>query len=127
MNYEPREASLRTIGIAAGLLAVWIALSIVVSAWLYRAHYAVPTPAGKWLRQSSFTSGPAETTNIAQEWGPLEHDFESHLHEYGWVDQKQGIARVPIDRAMDMILSRGVAPAGSATPAEREANGEGAR
>lgn len=109
MSYEPREASLRVIGISAALLAFWIGGSIIVSVWVYRAHYPVP-PAGTWLRQTSFTDGPSERTGIAQDWGPLEREVDSHLHEYGWVDQKQGVARIPIDRAMELILKRGVAP-----------------
>jgi hypothetical protein len=31
------------------------------------------------------------------------------LSTYGWVDQKAGIVRIPIDRAMDLIAQRGLA------------------
>jgi hypothetical protein len=30
------------------------------------------------------------------------------LNGYGWVDQKQGVARIPIDRAMDLLAQRGI-------------------
>ena len=30
------------------------------------------------------------------------------LHEYGWVDQKSGVARVPIDQAKKLIAERGL-------------------
>jgi hypothetical protein len=30
------------------------------------------------------------------------------LHTYGWVDQTAGVTRVPIDRAKDLILERGL-------------------
>jgi len=30
------------------------------------------------------------------------------LHSYGWVDKDGGIARIPIDRAMEMLLQRGL-------------------
>ena len=39
---------------------------------------------------------------------------EEVLNSYGWVDQKAGIAHIPIDRAMALIAQRGLptAPAG---------------
>jgi hypothetical protein len=30
------------------------------------------------------------------------------LNSYGWVDQDKGIVRMPIDRAMDLVLQRGL-------------------
>ena len=53
------------------------------------------------------------------------------LHEYGWVDQKAGVARVPIDQAKKLIVERGLPsrataadPAlGTHAPAYGEANG----
>lgn len=41
------------------------------------------------------------------------------LGSYGWVDEKNGVVRIPIDRAMDLLAERGlpVIPAGGAAPA----------
>ena len=30
------------------------------------------------------------------------------IESYGWVDQKQGIVRVPIKRAMELLVERGL-------------------
>jgi len=30
------------------------------------------------------------------------------LRSYGWVDRERGLVRVPIDRAMDLLLERGL-------------------
>ena len=35
-----------------------------------------------------------------------QHDY---LHGYGWVDEKLGVARIPIERAKEMLLQRGIA------------------
>src|SRR5262245_36437435 len=40
------------------------------------------------------------------------------LGQAGWVNRQQGIVRVPIDVAMEEILSRGVAAAQPASPAQ---------
>jgi hypothetical protein len=51
-------------------------------------------------------------------------DEEKILYSYGWVDEKAGTVRIPIDRAMDLIAQRGlpVRPQGavSADPAGKD-------
>jgi hypothetical protein len=32
----------------------------------------------------------------------------AHLHGYGWVDETSGVARVPIDKAKEMLLKKGL-------------------
>jgi hypothetical protein len=51
---------------------------------------------------------------------------------YGWVDQRVGVVRIPIDRAMDALLARGLpsrpaseVPAGAAAPVIPEAKVSG--
>lgn len=34
---------------------------------------------------------------------------ENILSTYGWVDQKSGVVHIPIDRAMDLLVERGLA------------------
>lgn len=34
---------------------------------------------------------------------------ENTLYTYGWVDEKNGTVRIPIERAMDLIVQRGLA------------------
>jgi hypothetical protein len=34
-----------------------------------------------------------------------QHDY---LHSYGWVDEKLGVARIPIGKAKEMLLQRGI-------------------
>src|ERR1700688_59270 len=33
---------------------------------------------------------------------------EVQLNSYGWVDEKAGVAHIPIDRAMDLLVQRGL-------------------
>jgi hypothetical protein len=44
---------------------------------------------------------------------------EETLATYGWVDQKAGIVRIPIERAMDLIAQRGLP---TRSPAEKGQN-----
>jgi hypothetical protein len=43
---------------------------------------------------------------------------EEILNNYGWVDQNAGIVRIPIDRAMDILVQKGL-PLRGAAPAKR--------
>ncbi|MBZ5550290.1 MAG: hypothetical protein LAO22_20415 [Acidobacteriia bacterium] len=44
---------------------------------------------------------------------------EKHLNSYGWVDENAGVAYIPIERAMELTVQRGlpVLPQGGATDA----------
>jgi hypothetical protein len=33
---------------------------------------------------------------------------ENQLNSYGWIDEKAGVAHIPIERAMDVLIQRGV-------------------
>ena len=56
---------------------------------------------------------------------------DATLHQYGWVDQKAGVARVPIDQAKKLLIERGLparaggsdAAEGTHAPAFGESNG----
>jgi hypothetical protein len=47
---------------------------------------------------------------------------ENTLNSYGWVNQQQGIVRIPIERAMDLLAQRGlpVRPQGEAAQVEKD-------
>jgi hypothetical protein len=32
----------------------------------------------------------------------------AHLHGYGWIDENSGVARIPIDKAKEMLLKKGI-------------------
>ncbi len=41
----------------------------------------------------------------------LRSEEEEVLTTYGWVDKDRGLVRIPIDRAMDLLVARGLPPA----------------
>src|SRR5262249_52671146 len=38
----------------------------------------------------------------------LRADETAYLHGYGWIDQRAGVARIPIDRAKELLLQKGL-------------------
>jgi hypothetical protein len=46
----------------------------------------------------------------------LRREEDARLTSYGWVDRNQGVVRIPIERAMELIAERGVPPATGTAP-----------
>ncbi len=51
---------------------------------------------------------------------------ENQLNSYGWVDEKAGVAHVPIQRAMDMLVQQGVPVYKQGAEANADSNGTAA-
>lgn len=51
---------------------------------------------------------------------------EEQLNSYGWVDQPAGVVHIPIERAMQLLVARGLAvrPESAATPASGAGGGK---
>jgi hypothetical protein len=65
---------------------------------------------------------PPEPRLQTTPWADMERfraDEVAHLHSYGWVNQSAGTVHVPIERAKEMLLKKGLGgPAGAAEPSE---------
>jgi hypothetical protein len=59
---------------------------------------------------------PMLETNERGQFRDFLMDQENQLNSYGWVDDKAGVAHIPIERAMELIVQRGlpVVPPGKA-------------
>lgn len=86
--------------ILAGFLSLLQRIPSPSDPWRPLAHVAVPTPAApSWPRLQ--VSAPAELRAFrAQE--------ETELNSYGWINKTSGIVRLPIERAMDLVLQAGL-------------------
>jgi hypothetical protein len=60
---------------------------------------------------------PRLQTNPGEDLKALRAEEDRRLGTYGWIDREQRVLRLPIERAMDQVIRRGVpvrAPARSA-------------
>jgi hypothetical protein len=60
----------------------------------------------KYLQQDF--PAPQLEVNERTELNDIRLREEDTLSSYGWVDQKSGTVRIPIDRAMDLVVERGL-------------------
>ena len=97
-----RRPSVIVVGVIVALLVVIVVAAAVITG-VVQGPTAPPTPT------SSYTAAA------------LRPGEDAILNSYGWVDQKNGIARIPIDRAIDILAARGL----PARPTSTATNGEG--
>jgi hypothetical protein len=116
MSYETRDASLRVVAISTGILVFWIATSLGAAAWVYCARYS-PVEAGVSARAGSFTEGYRMKSSIQADWTRLRDETGDSLHRYRWVDRNAGVAEIPLERAMELVLQHGLPEGRNVTPA----------
>ena len=119
--HETREAVPRyilyfalgiAISVVAGFLVSWGTLAYL------RKHQTFPPPQSAISRGRALPPAglpqlqahPAEDLQVY-----LKHEQEI-LDSYGWVNRKNGIVRIPIQRAMNILLQKGLPARNSMTP-----------
>jgi hypothetical protein len=80
----------------------------------------LPTDYQDYLKQN-FPS-PQLEIDERTELNQIRLNEEQTLATYGWVDQKGGVVRIPIERAMDLIAQRGLPTRSEATAASGSAD-----
>lgn len=120
-GHETREAVPRYILIFAACLAIAVVAGFLVS-WgtlvYFKKHQQYPPP------QSSISPGRVlPPPGMPQLQAHPDTDLQDYLKEqhqlldsYGWVDRKNGVVRIPIQRAMTILLQQGLPARNSKTP-----------
>lgn len=89
LSQDPKAGLIGVIGVVGAVLVV----TIVV--WLQAVFYRVEEAE---TRRKLYGQAPERLARLRAE-------QQGELHSYGWVDEKAGVVRVPIDRAMDLVVS----------------------
>ncbi|HEY3898125.1 MAG TPA: hypothetical protein VGM54_05900 [Chthoniobacter sp.] len=117
-GYETTDAETRPIWIAAGGLVVTVAVVVLgislMFSWLHERDVAQQ----QRTRVDRVTAAVADTRpqfpeprlQVAPQvdLATLRAHEDEELKTYGWVDRKVGVVRIPIDRAMDLLVRKGL-------------------
>src|ERR1051326_6346490 len=105
-------------GIALVLLCIF---SLAILFGLFRYFQSIE---GALPRVPAVKLPPAPTleTNPVQDLKAVRAAEGQVLTSYGWVDQARGVVRIPIDRAIDLLVQRGL-PSRPQTEIQSAANG----
>jgi len=77
-------------------------------------------PASPFAQTQALPPAPRLQVHSALDLKRLREDEDEKLNSYGWVDQKAGIARIPIDRAMNLLLAKSLPVRGENPPKQRK-------
>ncbi|MBI4458937.1 MAG: hypothetical protein HY648_02620 [Acidobacteria bacterium] len=120
VRYEPEDVPAGTIlkSLLVLLLAVMAAQALV---WTFYHSLADRRERGtpslyRWRHEAETTlppeprlqGGPGREMPAQEELRRMREEAEVRLHSYGWVDEKAGIARIPIREAMRMVEEKGL-------------------
>jgi hypothetical protein len=111
-GHETRDFSMRVVVLFGACLAVLLAGSLALMAWLFDVFNV--TPAGQGLRGAPVAATPPRPPGPRLQPSPTKDMLEmlqaenARLQSYGWVDRSAGIARMPIDRAMEFVVQQGL-------------------
>lgn len=110
-GHETRDASLPSLLIfAAGLTAT---LLLVMWGMALMFHYFGATqslgpPASPFADVRTLPPQPRLQVEPRLDLEQLRRGEEAMLHSYGWVDRNSGVVHIPIERAMDLLLEKGL-------------------
>ena len=134
LNHETTDVSLTGITRLAILsfVCIFAVLGVVYVFWSAFERYSADSRpmepmAGRKAGEDRLPIGPLVITDEPGALRQLRTKERDVLHHYGWVDKNQGVVRIPIDRAIELLASQpqrlsldGSAPAAPAAPATPE-------
>ncbi len=114
-GHETRDLKPRTILLFGIGLSITILICLAIANWMFHYFAAVQTasgPALSPLAKQEAPSGPHLQAHAPEDLRKFRGEEEAILNSYGWVNQQAGVARIPIDRAMQLLVQQGLPTAG---------------
>jgi len=99
-----------TVSIAA-VTALFFAISWGLMVWLAGEREAAAAPAIPVVAEHGerrLPGGPRLQSSPEAELRELRRELHEEVHGYGWVDEAAGVVRIPVDRAVDLVLEEGL-------------------
>ena len=138
-RHELRDLSPKRVAIFGGSLAAIIVLVLLIARFVMVHYYNVEQKAQPPISPLSFNQPPMPEPRLivtpGEDFQSLSKEEDSILGSYAWVDKDQGIARIPIARAMEILAQKklparpeqAAKPDATATPREKEKQNEAQR
>jgi hypothetical protein len=122
VRFESRDISVRgVLGIGVGVLVCTIGIvSIMYLLFSYmRSLKARESPPASPLSRdvSRIPPEPRLQSSPRLDYETMRAEANWELHHYQWIDRQKGAVAIPIDRAMDQVVQRGIPP--SSLPASQ--------
>jgi hypothetical protein len=111
LGYEPRDVRVGWILVFAAMLAAMVVLVLPLTDWIFdtfeqsaeqRDVPASPLAAGQQPPEPRLQSQPSASL------AALRRREDEALTKYRWLDREQKIVQLPVDRAIELLLERGL-------------------
>jgi len=119
-GYEKRDVNVP----ALLKFGFWMALLLFVTflgmRWTFNYFNRTQTlgaPASPFARERELPPNPRLQVTPHLDLQMYCQGQEEEVNTYAWVDQRLGVVRIPVDRAMDLVLQRGLPVRAGAAPA----------
>jgi len=120
-RYEKRDVSPRMIAVVVlGLAALTVGAALLMwggFAFFQKRGETAPVP-----QERALPPPPRLQVAPEQDLRALRQREEERLNTYGWINREAGVVRIPIERAMELLVRRGV-PVRPHTPAAESPSG----
>jgi hypothetical protein len=123
-KHETSDVNIKKIlAVGSGLLLLTF-LSMLAMVWVFnymgdrQAREDVPVP--DFALKPPLPPEPRLQVTPTQDLQAIRSAEETELNSYGWVDKDQGMVRIPIDKAMELLLQRGLPARGAAKQARND-------
>ncbi len=110
-GYETRDTSIRNVVIfGVGLLAVIVAVLFFMNRMFgfLSSHEDSGPPPSPLALEREIPPAPRLQVDGAADQKHFRSDEEKVLARYGWVNRQEGIVRIPIERAIDLLAEKGL-------------------
>jgi hypothetical protein len=108
-GHEQSEVSVRLIVVSLAFLAVTTAIVLVLVVGIFRYFYDT-NRTGEVEKLTRPVIPPEPRIEVApyEQYQRLRAQEDHVLNSYAWVDKENGVVRVPIDRAIDLLSAKGL-------------------
>lgn len=111
-GYEKSDASPRGLLYFALTMAAILAAASLALIWLFKHFQNAQNPgsfvAAPFAAERPLPSLPRIQPNPGVDMQNYWQSQQNLLNTYGWIDRQNGIVRMPIGRAMELLLERGL-------------------
>lgn len=111
-GYETRDVNIKAITISVLILAAVVVLSFLGMRWLFVAHDQPSEPSqtldSTLMEDNPLPPKPWLRVNGAMELAELRAEEERVLNRYVWVNRRDGVVAIPIDRAIAIVAESGL-------------------
>ena len=123
-GHETRDVNILLIGLSGLSMVALLVGSLALIGWLFGVFAGTPVGHGRLAPRAEMRSRPPAPrlqTSPTRDMQEMLHAENARLQSYGWIDHASGIARIPIDRAIELLATQGLPSWNevSALPTER--------